>query len=212
MSGVEGLSRLDNAIEELREQLEATPLCTPVTIQKWAAEALLAALSAIEGGGGALQPSASVPTEQADGGVLTGPMLEAIAHNLCSLHDFDVAFVMGQERFARAVITEYLRALPAPDFALDVAGMIATPPATPIAGDVLWLDRWADLERLAKAATDGPWSVDERLEPECVRGRYDDIIVMETERLSDAAFIAAANPAAILELIAAARHQPNREG
>lgn len=38
--------------------------------------------------------------------------LESIAHNLCSLHDFPVDFVMGQERFARAVITEYLRSLP----------------------------------------------------------------------------------------------------
>lgn len=37
-------------------------------------------------------------------------VLEAIAHNLCSLHDFDVAFVMANERFARAVITEYVRA------------------------------------------------------------------------------------------------------
>ncbi|QBX38635.1 hypothetical protein E4M02_10970 [Brevundimonas sp. S30B] len=36
--------------------------------------------------------------------------LEAIAHNLCSLHGFDPDFVMGQEKFARAVITEYLRA------------------------------------------------------------------------------------------------------
>ena len=62
-----------------------------------------------------------------------------------------------------------------------------------------------ELERLARAATEGPWSVDERLEPECVRGRYDDIVVMETERLSDAAFIAAANPATILDLLAANR-------
>lgn len=37
-------------------------------------------------------------------------VLEAIAHNLCSLHDFDPAFVIQQERFARAVIAEYERA------------------------------------------------------------------------------------------------------
>lgn len=43
-----------------------------------------------------------------------GRILEAIAHNLCSLHDFDPEFVMGQERFARAVITEYIRAAPSP--------------------------------------------------------------------------------------------------
>jgi hypothetical protein len=40
-------------------------------------------------------------------------VLEAIAHNLCSLHDFDVEFVMAQEKFARAVIAEYRRASPA---------------------------------------------------------------------------------------------------
>lgn len=39
--------------------------------------------------------------------------LEQIAHNLCSLHDFDPAFVVGQERFARAVIAEWER-LPKP--------------------------------------------------------------------------------------------------
>lgn len=44
--------------------------------------------------------------------------LEAIAFNLCSLHDFDVAFVRENERFATAVITEYVRTLstaPAPE-------------------------------------------------------------------------------------------------
>ncbi|MBB4797961.1 NTP pyrophosphatase (non-canonical NTP hydrolase) [Brevundimonas bullata] len=40
--------------------------------------------------------------------------MEQIAFNLCSLHDFDPAFVSGQERFARAVITEFLRSAPAP--------------------------------------------------------------------------------------------------
>lgn len=65
-------------------------------------------------------------------------------------------------------------------------------------------DRRADLERLAKAAIAAVGQPDEEdwfmpqhfanLEPE------------------DAAFIAAANPATILELIAAARQQPNREG
>ncbi|MEN5229034.1 hypothetical protein [Brevundimonas naejangsanensis] len=44
--------------------------------------------------------------------------LEAIAFNLCSLHDFDVRFVQENERFASAVITEYVRTLsaaPAPE-------------------------------------------------------------------------------------------------
>lgn len=40
--------------------------------------------------------------------------LEAIAFNLCSLHDFDPVFVQQNERFAKAAITEYLRATPAP--------------------------------------------------------------------------------------------------
>jgi hypothetical protein len=40
--------------------------------------------------------------------------LEAIAFNLCSLHDFDPAFVRENERVAKAAITEYLRATPAP--------------------------------------------------------------------------------------------------
>jgi len=45
-------------------------------------------------------------------------VLESIAFNLCSLHDFDVAFVRENERFATAVITEYARhplASPAPE-------------------------------------------------------------------------------------------------
>lgn len=58
-----------------------------------------------------------------------------------------------------------------------------------------------ELQRLAKAASSGPWTVDERLEAGCVRGRYGDIIVMETELLSDAAFIAAANPETIRALL-----------
>lgn len=49
--------------------------------------------------------------------------LEAIAHNLCSLHGFDVDFVIGQERFAKAVITEYSRAAPSPIG--EAAGMVA---------------------------------------------------------------------------------------
>lgn len=40
-------------------------------------------------------------------------VLESIAFNLCSLHDFDPAFVQQNERFALATITEYLRAQPA---------------------------------------------------------------------------------------------------
>lgn len=74
----------------------------------------------------------------------------------------------------------------------------ASVPTEPVA------DRWADLERLARAAIavvgqpdEDDWFMPQHfanLEPE------------------DAAFIAAVTPAAILELIAAARQQPNREG
>lgn len=42
-------------------------------------------------------------------------VLESIAFNLCSLHDFDPAFVQQNERFALAAITEYLRAQPSAD-------------------------------------------------------------------------------------------------
>jgi hypothetical protein len=56
-------------------------------------------------------------------------------------------------------------------------------------------DRWAELERLAKAA---------------IADNDNPCIFAATQSLDT--FIAAANPAAVLELIAAARQQPNREG
>jgi hypothetical protein len=71
----------------------------------------------------------------------------------------------------------------------------ATPPATPIAGDVLTLDRWGILEQLAKAA---------------IADNDNPCIFAATQSLDT--FNQSANPAAILELIAAARQQPNREG
>ena len=46
--------------------------------------------------------------------VVSDRALEQIAFNLCSLHDFDPAFVQQNERFAKAAITEYLRAATAP--------------------------------------------------------------------------------------------------
>jgi len=68
-------------------------------------------------------------------------------------------------------------------------------------------DRWADLERLAKAARDLC------AEANTVSGiSWFTEHELSTYEPEDAAFIAAANPAAILELIAAARQQPNREG
>ena len=54
------------------------------------------------------------------------------------------------------------------------------------------MSRWDELERLAKAAAE--------------RGMHEDVI------FARARYREAANPAAILELIAAARQQPNREG
>jgi hypothetical protein len=75
-------------------------------------------------------------------------------------------------------------------------------------------DKWTPRERLAKYASDGPWTYEK-----CIRsgleiwGQYAASVVSSDElarhgaisREDDAAFIAAANPAAILELIAAAR-------
>jgi hypothetical protein len=86
-------------------------------------------------------------------------------------------------------------------------------------------DKWTPLERLAKAATPGPWLNTEVCKFVLggitefvgfkILGRDDERVHSETdgvEKQENAAFIAAANPAAILELIAAARQQPNREG
>ena len=61
-----------------------------------------------------------------------------------------------------------------------------------------------ELERLARAATPGPW-VRDRLEPESIRDQMGDFVVMEVEATIDAAFIAAANPATILALLSANR-------
>jgi hypothetical protein len=58
---------------------------------------------------------------------LADNQLEAIAHNLCSLHGFAPGFVAKQEVFAKAVIAEYERSRPAPDFNLDETGVIAAP-------------------------------------------------------------------------------------
>lgn len=55
---------------------------------------------------------------------LTAGDLEQIAFNLCSLHDFDPSFVASQERFAKAVITEYERARPATSAASEVEGAV----------------------------------------------------------------------------------------
>lgn len=76
--------------------------------------------------------------------------LEAIAHNLCSLHDFDPAFVAANEKFARAVITEYQRATlqPAqqPQTAADITTTITR-----------WLEaddptHWGEFERALASA------------------------------------------------------------
>lgn len=95
----------------------------------------------------------------------------------------------------------------------------ASPPVPAGDGD----DRWSGLEALAKAATPGPWAWDEEMTPfyndpdggscggdatglaEVFRDGDEDTSIIDRARLCDAAFIAAANPAAVLELIAAAR-------
>lgn len=92
---------------------------------------------------------------------------------------------------------------------------VSTPPATPIAGGFgprpqeavvptePVADRWADLERLVKAATPGPW-LNASGEWE-IYGNDGDNKVAHAFLRADQSFIAAANPATILELIAAAR-------
>jgi hypothetical protein len=81
-------------------------------------------------------------------------------------------------------------------------------------------DRWADLERLAKAATPGPWTWEDwdLLNP-AIREGHKRVIKSEPYegQLIDpdgpiAAFIPAADPAAILELIAAARATEQADG
>ena len=85
------------------------------------------------------------------------------------------------------------------------------------------LDQWAELERLAKAATDGPWfrghnengsaqgemSVwpDARMNGEVIAttGSQMPWEGWFSQPAKDAAFIAAANPSTVLKLIAAAR-------
>lgn len=93
-----------------------------------------------------------------------------------------------------------------------------TPPPETLAADVEGL---AELERLAKAATPGPWEIAASKYPvdgahdfaitqanvrgvlaECF-GRMGETVYLPAE--ANAAFIAAANPAAILKLIAALR-------
>jgi hypothetical protein len=88
-----------------------------------------AALSAIEGGGGSLQPSASVPTEQADGGVLDRDWLVKI-------------------------IREHSFAQDAADMIIG-AMRSATPPATPIAGGFGSSAEGADTHRVAETAVLG---------------------------------------------------------
>ena len=128
----------------------------------------------------------SVPTEQADGGAMAWRWrwkAGMYAHNSS-----------GPGRW----YYEDSQPSSATDHHKDIQPLYAAPLATPIAGDVLTLDRWGILEQLAKAASVG---FDKTL-----------LAVRDVVDVVDRDFIAAANPAAILELIAAARHQPNREG
>lgn len=69
--------------------------------------------------------------------VLSFSDLEQIAHNLCSLHDFDVEFVAKQEAFAKAVIVEYER-LPKAD------GIDAPAPTNEVAAAVAHLKKRLD--------------------------------------------------------------------
>lgn len=101
-------------------QLIALEECDEVAAAHYARTAL-AALSAIEGGGGALQPSASVPTEQADGGVV-GNWLEGEAERYVEglYADNPADLVYDAAEMAEAFVAGWTKA--------------STPPATPIAG------------------------------------------------------------------------------
>lgn len=95
------------------------------------------------------------------------------------------------------------------------SGSSAAPIPTELAAD-----RWADLERLAKAATPGPWQPQSfRADqsrvfnvlagPSAVVARVHEGNPRRAE--PNAAFIAAANPSTVLELIAAARAKEEGE-
>jgi hypothetical protein len=138
MSGVEGLIEALEFIAEGHDvgRHDGLPEDGPAHDADTMFAVARAALSAIEGGGGALQPSASVPTEQADGGVDR----EAIAwanNSLFGSHGYFLSFngePADPRHLANAI--EDLKA----DHRKAVR--LATPPATPIAGG----DRWAKIE------------------------------------------------------------------
>jgi hypothetical protein len=92
-------------------------------------------------------------------------------------------------------------------------------------------DPWAELERLAKAATPGEWGVEDPMDhcltivsnpaapvydwkwiATCNWPDEDDHLVTSAEVKANAAFIAATNPATILKLIEAARQGPTGYG
>lgn len=79
----------------------------------------------------------------------------------------------------------------------------STPTVTP-------LDQWAELERLAKAATPGPYRRDRLGSTVSLYAGSDFLASMGTrlrisQREANAAFFIAVNPSAVLKLIAAAR-------
>jgi len=199
-----------------------------------------------EGGGGALQPSAS---EQADGGVVARLAIAEAEVSRLTAENRDLrslpwprAYVLERASEWKRLLREvngYLKTcrgscgsdIEGRDHAIAasdalIAMLAATPPATPIAGGFgsrpqeavvptePVADRWADLERLAKAAmaeAPAPWSVKPRergphgnLPSELIdaNGEW----VASFDGADEQAFSAAANPAAILELINAARH------
>lgn len=111
-----------------------------------------AALSAIEGGGGALQPSASVPTEQADGGVVAA--LETACRVLRGIPKprtndgvsivYSVSDDVPEDIYTAQSYVEHAMFLLAR----------ATPPATPIAGG-LGSSPDGDTHRVAETAVVG---------------------------------------------------------
>jgi len=103
----------------------------------------------------------------------------------------------GNETDRRAIAAWNTRASPAPDDGMGSSADADTQPGS--------ADRWADLERLAEEAKPGPWDYTMGASGcPCIEDEHGRVVASYLSA-EDAAYIAAANPSAVLELIAAAR-------
>ena len=152
MSGVEGLKAAVALLESRCAAIDLHYQRFPNSLDRTmedTAKAIRTALSAIEGGGGALQPSASVPTEQADGGVVAA--LETACRVLRGIPKprtndgvsivYSVSDDVPEDIYTAQSYVEHAMFLLAR----------ATPPATPIAGG-LGSSPDGDTHRVAETA------------------------------------------------------------